>query len=178
MTFLSRLAIVARFALIALVVAILWVLVSPVVAIAAAVDDPVIVIAPTSLNLVDVLQGLVVPALPALVGYVNRLSNDRIPSFFKRSMLVLLAVAGQVIPDLIESANGGKPFDLISAIFWSGAAYALAEWVYGKFYKAPLKKTRDVDVETVKTLTVGDVSVSTEIAPAPTTIASKIAGTT
>lgn len=174
--FITRAALVARIITAAIVLAILWVFVTPVVAFAASLEDPAIIIAPTSLNIVDVLQGLVVPLLPALVGLVNRLSADRIPTLWKRLMLVGLATIGQVLPDLIESANGGKPFDLISALFWAGVAWAFAEFVYGKLYQAPIAKTEPA-VGTATVPVDGTNVVTVAVEPKPVTIASKIAGT-
>lgn len=110
---------------------------------------------------VDLVQVLILPLLPSIVGLVNRLTNW--PSLLKWAALGVLAVASQVLPDAVQAANGGTAFDWLRAVLSAGVAWYLAQKAYDKVYKAPLDNG-------------GRHAARAEDTAPPVTLASKIAG--
>ncbi len=140
MKFLSRAALAALLTL-------GLVLSTGVAAASAAEPDPSIIqiaVGGGSLSLVDILQLGVIPLLPAIIGYVNRVTS--IPAFWKRLILALLAIGSQMVPDFIQALTTGVEYNWLLALFSGLIAYALAEATYQGFYKKSVSNSSDATI--------------------------------
>lgn len=103
------------------------------------------IIAPSALTWIDVVQILVIPVLlPALVGLATRWEPvGNLPTLGKRLILAGLALASQLLTDLIQSAANGTAYDLYGALFLGAVAILAAQLTYLGYYKAQVTTASD-----------------------------------
>jgi hypothetical protein len=91
----------------------------------------------SSVSWIDLSSMIVLPiVLPAAIGYFT--NTTKIPAFWKRLILFLLAFATTALTELIDSVSSGSPYDIGMSFLRALATYLAAEGVYHGFLKAPL----------------------------------------